>query len=197
MRAFAYRKSMVSSVHGEWLMASSLLDRDRAVDLIRGDYDQQRPAMSMLGSVRDVVLRPYYRWAISTVWSATIDDIRAEVDVDPCSVAGRDARKPLEDRIPPLAKPGALAVPNLVSAIERAALLEVEVEGTAAVLHANELRSADGTWPQGVPDARSTVCRGQLWKYSPGPPARVRFTATPYVPASYKGARVPVEFVAE
>ena len=114
-------------------------------------------------------VRPYTRICLAELSDAwrqrlvNLERVEALCDRD-LAPYGAD----LEIPIPRWNKVGALLVPNLASAIDRLARLELDLELTRLLLEADADRRANGgEWPADLPDGvPSTSCPGERWTFT-------------------------------
>ncbi len=195
MSKLDFRASLLASVRDEQLMVEKLTKGGSPLEPIVDGSGSGSRTRAAWNAARDAVLRPYYRWAASVTWNAALDDVRAAIAADPCTPPAGATGGTLVERTPSLARPFAITIPSIVSAVRRGSNATLETEAARVILETKRLRDSSGAWPPSVAPIPSGLCTGTAWAFVPGPPTRLVFSGKPALPAGFKGPILPTEFV--
>lgn len=154
---------------------------------------------SPVAVLSEAVTSPVVRWAVAENTTAAMEALEAMRELDPCTATVRRFDREIEQKVSPLARRvGRMVVPNLTSAIGRAALADMAVEGTAKVLAAKTARAGtpDGAWPTAIPGVEESRCEGARWLYAVDPAGvmSLRFDGEVQTPAGFPGSKIPLEY---
>lgn len=147
------------------------------------------------------IAAPAFRWGIAENLRAAFEQLDAVRTEDPCAAARHEIAAAIDADTPAIARRfGRLFLPNLKSAIDRAALADIAVEGTSKVLALKSARAStpDGEWP--APDAAigRSRCEGEQWAYAVDGDGgmTLRFSGRVPDPANFRGSMIPMEHTA-
>jgi hypothetical protein len=147
------------------------------------------------------VAKPYFKLCMADVSDVyrerleNLDEVTAICDYD---LSSRQAD--LEIPIPRWNVLGGLVVPNLGSALDRLARLEVDLELTARLLDLEQRRLDDeGSWPDSLPDGeRSIACPKDRWIYDITDDGTMTLAlARELTWSELRGHKLPTEFTIE
>jgi hypothetical protein len=147
------------------------------------------------------ITRPVIKWAMADVVAVAADEFSTASKKDLCAFDAAASQERVRTNVTPLARHfGLMVMPNLAASFGRAAIGEMAIEGTRAVLALKTAR--DASTPPALPPtftAPASACKGASWQYTyaSADQATLKFTGNPPRAGKIMGVKIPTEFVAK
>lgn len=152
------------------------------------------------GGVAEALVLPVMRWGVAENSRLAFEQLHALRGKDPCVVARQRVDAAIEANSTFIGRRlGQSFMPSLSTALGRAAIADLTVEGTSKVLAAKSVRSLDpsGAWPPVIPAIESSRCEGERWAYTVDPAGAMSLRFSGKIPNWNIGGSIPMEYVAE
>jgi hypothetical protein len=192
-----FRESVFDAIRFETAWSSATL-RDDHWDV---KFAQTGQKSNLLEATATKVTQPLIRWAFAENNRVIGQYLLALHGTDPCAIDTTKSTERIEANLSPLTrKLGAMAtfaLSNQATAISRAVIADVAVEGTNRILALKAARNADPqrAWPASF-ESGSSICTDARWAYQRGPDgtALLQFTGQVKLPPGFSGTKIPLEY---
>lgn len=188
-------KEMLDTVRVEIAQISHRV-RDGRVLADAGSNSDDRPAGARLS---EAVVSPVFRWAAAENAHLLFEELRAMEGMDPCRAAQQNINAAIKAKASFVTRHVAsVMLPNLSSAVTRAAIADLAAEAASKVLTVKSARLANpgGEWPVSIAGIDSSRCEGERWLYGRDAAGgmSLRFTGELPDPSGGRAPRILLEY---